>query len=351
MVSGGQGVTEFSPDLNTTTTYYAQARDNNTGCVSATRLPVTSTVFLTPEITTQPASTVICSGSTAVLTVAATNATAYQWKKDGYDVSDGDGGQSATYTTAPLTDNATYSVVVTNGIAACSTTSDNAVVTVNDLPTVSTSNPARCGEGDVTLTAIAGGSTTTAMTYTWIVGNGAAQTTTTGSLPLSSVVVGSTAYSVTVTNENGCTSAADAGTITVHGLPAITLASASSSTAQTVTAGDAVADIQYTTANATGANISGTPTGVSGTWSSNVHTISGTPTSSGTFNYTVTTTNGNGCTDASATGKIIVTLPPPITYNRLYHSHDCIGRSRFYQQCYIQPLRANHFITGNGYLL
>jgi uncharacterized protein (TIGR02145 family) len=95
-------------------------------------------------------------------------------------------------------------------------------------------------------------------------------------------------------------------------LPAITLASGS--TAQTVTAGDAITEIQYTTSNASGATATGLPDGVSGSWSSDVYTISGTPTSSGTFNYTVTTTNDKGCNNATANGTITVTLPPPITY-------------------------------------
>ncbi|MFN8294014.1 MAG: hypothetical protein U0T72_09845 [Chitinophagales bacterium] len=38
------------------------------------------------------------------------------------------------------------------------------------------------------------------------------------------------------------------------------------------------------------------PSGVTGSWSANVATISGTPTASGTFNYTVTMTGG--CTGA-----------------------------------------------------
>jgi hypothetical protein len=86
--------------------------------------------------------------------------------------------------------------------------------------------------------------------------------------------------------------------------PAITLTSANSS--QTVTAGSAIAQIKYTTTNATGATPSNLPTGVSGAWSSNVYTVSGTPTSSGTYNYTVTTTNSNGCANASASGTIAV---------------------------------------------
>jgi uncharacterized protein (TIGR02145 family) len=91
--------------------------------------------------------------------------------------------------------------------------------------------------------------------------------------------------------------------------PAITLASGNDS--QTIDLGDAITQIQYTTANASGATATGLPDGVSGAWASNVYTISGTPTSEGTYNYTVTTTNDKGCANASATSKIIVTVPLP----------------------------------------
>jgi hypothetical protein len=98
-------------------------------------------------------------------------------------------------------------------------------------------------------------------------------------------------------------------TTIVHTLPpAITLASGN--TAQTVTPGSAITEIKYTTANATGATPSNLPPGVYGAWASNVYTISGTPTSSGTYNYTVTTTNSNGCTNGTATGNITVIYDP-----------------------------------------
>jgi uncharacterized protein (TIGR02145 family) len=125
--------------------------------------------------------------------------------------------------TPPFTVNGTTlgDNVTTFGAGTCITSlsdaTNNPTSVLPDLPTVSTSNPAaRCGAGAVPLTATAGGGTTTAMTYTWVVGGGAAQTTTTGSLSLTSGAVGRTTYSVTVTNANGCTSAAKTGTITVY---------------------------------------------------------------------------------------------------------------------------------------
>ena len=85
----------------------------------------------------------------------------------------------------------------------------------------------------------------------------------------------------------------------------ITLSSAVSTTPQTVCINNAITNITYATTNATGASVTGLPAGVSGSWSANVVTITGTPTVDGTFNYTVTL-SGGGCTNTS-TGTITVT--------------------------------------------
>jgi hypothetical protein len=62
---------------------------------------------------------------------------------------------------------------------------------------------------------------------------------------------------------------------------------------QTVCINTAITTINLATTGATGATFAGLPAGVTGSWASNVATfISGTPTASGTFNYTVTTTGG-----------------------------------------------------------
>jgi len=54
-----------------------------------------------------------------------------------------------------------------------------------------------------------------------------------------------------------------------------------------------------------GATVTGLPAGVTGTWLANVVTISGTPTASGPFTYTVTLTGG--CGVITTTGTITVT--------------------------------------------
>jgi hypothetical protein len=62
-----------------------------------------------------------------------------------------------------------------------------------------------------------------------------------------------------------------------------------------------ITDITYSTTGATGASVTGLPAGVNGSWSANVVTISGTPSESGTFNYTVTLTGGCGTVTANDT--------------------------------------------------
>jgi uncharacterized protein (TIGR02145 family) len=92
-----------------------------------------------PTITTQPAAnTNICVRGAVQLSVGADNAHRYRWKKNGADVTDGAGGTTANYTTAVLTANATYTVVVSNGLSACSATSDNALATVYARPIITT---------------------------------------------------------------------------------------------------------------------------------------------------------------------------------------------------------------------
>jgi len=85
----------------------------------------------------------------------------------------------------------------------------------------------------------------------------------------------------------------------------ISLTSAAGTDDQTVCVATAITDITYATTGATGATFSGLPAGISGSWSADVVTISGTPTETGIFNYTVTLTGGSGT--GEATGTITVT--------------------------------------------
>ena len=126
-------------------------------------------------------------------------------------------------------------------------------------------------------------------------------------------------FNYTVTLSGGCGTITATGSITVSALNTIALSSAAGTNAQTKCVNQAITNITYTTTGATGATISGLPTGVTGTWVANTLTISGTPTATGTYNYTISLTGG--CGNITATGTIIVssnnsiTTQPPASIN------------------------------------
>lgn len=83
-----------------------------------------------------------------------------------------------------------------------------------------------------------------------------------------------------------------------------TLSSSVGTDNQTLCKNTAISNITYNTKGATGSTFSGLPTGVTGSWNSNVVTITGTPSVSGTFNYIVSLTGG--CGTVTSNGTIIV---------------------------------------------
>jgi gliding motility-associated-like protein len=126
--------------------------------------------------------------------------------------------------------------------------------------------------------------------------------------------VGNLLDAVSVTSTE-CTSVPASGTVTVN--PAVTLILDSANNTQNVCINTAIQNILYTATNATDVTVSGLPAGVSGVYDTNtgVFTISGIPTASGNFNYTVTT-NG-GCNIVTLSGTIIVNATVTATFNNI----------------------------------
>ncbi len=122
---------------------------------------------------------------------------------------------------------------------------------------------------------------------------------------------GTFSYSIPLTG--GCGAVNATGTITVTPNNTITLSSGAGTNAQSICITSPISNITYSTTGATGATFSGLPAGVTGNWVGNVVTISGTPTASGTFSYTVATTGGCTTPPVTATGSITVNVPPTTT--------------------------------------
>ncbi|MFM9060328.1 MAG: hypothetical protein ACKOQP_01520, partial [Bacteroidota bacterium] len=86
----------------------------------------------------------------------------------------------------------------------------------------------------------------------------------------------------------------------------LVLGSAAGTNNQSVCVSASLTDIVYNATNSTGATYQGLPNGVSGAWVNNVVTLSGSPSQTGTFGYTVSLTGCSGGT-TQATGTITVT--------------------------------------------
>jgi hypothetical protein len=169
----------------------------------------------------------------------------------------------------------------------------------------------RCGAGVVTISTA---STSTNTVIDWydtatggtVLSGGSATGTFTPS------IVSSTSYYAQARDvTTGCVSVARTAVVaTVNTVPAITLSGGAAS--QAVYQGVAITTIVYSASNSTITRTSGSfPTGMSGTPSGASFTIRGTPSATGTYNYTLTAVHSSsGCTSTTA-GAIRVNPAPP----------------------------------------
>ncbi len=270
-------------------------------------------------VTTQPVDATTCAGSNASFTAASTSTPtpAIQWQEkvgagSFTNITNGgvyDGANTGTLiitgATVEMSSNQ-YQAVFSN--INGSTTSSAKTLTVNsNLPAsvsiaITSGAQTICAGTSVTFTATPtnGGATPA---YQWKVnGVDAASTTdtfTTAALANSDQV---TVEMTSTACATGSPATSNSISMTVNSINTITLSSAAGTNAQTLCNTADFASITYATTEATGATFSGLPAGVTGNWASDVVTISGTPTVSGSFNYTVTLTGG--CGNVTATGNI-----------------------------------------------
>jgi uncharacterized protein (TIGR02145 family) len=287
-----------------------------TGCPGwLPALPAISAFTATPDA--------ICPGGTVTLTATATGAAEYSF----------DGGQSwqsaSTLAVAPPTHDTAYTVHVRSP-ASCIATFATAAVTVYPKPSASfTTAPATaCAGSSVTLVASGGSSycftqiCSDCIRNPYATGNDDLPAAdcqrptircdapgTSSSYTFTMPESGEVTVWVKVIDANGCVDSTSHTVAAVGAMPTLTLMTGNDD--QTVTEGEAIGTILYTTTDAIDATASGLPAGVSGTWSNHTFTISGTPTAAGAYSYTVTTVNAFGCPNATATGTITLNLILP----------------------------------------
>ena len=211
---------------------YAVTISNAYGTVTSSN--ATLTVITAPTVSTQPSSQTVTAGQTASFAVTASGTApfTYQWRKNGINIS---GAIASTYTT-PVTSSAdhgaVYSVVVGNN--AGTVTSNNATLTVNFGPSISTqpgSQTVNAGQ-TVSFGVVATGTATLA--YQWTKGgvNISGATSSSYTTPATSSADHGAVYAVTISNAYGTVTSSNA-TLTVITAPTVSTQPSS----QTVTAG------------------------------------------------------------------------------------------------------------------
>ena len=286
--SGGAALASGSNNYTPTAAgiYYAEARDPNTGCLSASRTPIE--LIINPLPTADAGSDqTICAGSDATLT--ASGGTGYQWSNGA--------GNGAMATVSPAT-TTTYTVTVTNN--GCSATDDvmvmvnNAINAGNDASATVCSNTAD-GATTIdlsTLSGVAGGSFSAqagapTLSGTTFDGNGLA--------------LGSYSYNYTVLGNAPCPDDVAVISVTVNDCalcpnpPTIVMGNPTANTACSTPFTGAVA-----VTSPTGA-------GVSYSWSTGATTAGISAVNGGT--YTVTVTASGGCTN---TASVSITNSPTL---------------------------------------
>jgi hypothetical protein len=261
--SWNNGVTNGVAFAPASTATYTVTGTSAAGCINTATISVPVNTLPTVTASASPAS--LCAGATTTLTGG--GASTYSWNN----------GVTNGVAFSPST-SGSYTVTGTSS-AGCTNTA-SVSITVNALPTVtaSASNASVCAGSSTMLTG--GG----ASTYSW--NNGVSN-------GVSFVPASSAAYTVTGTSALGCTNTANIS-ITVNALPTVT----ANATSTTICSGNAI------TLSGGGASTYAWNNGVT-------NGVAFNPSTSTT--YTVTGTDGNGCTNTASTSITVGTLSTATT--------------------------------------
>jgi len=276
-------------------TYYVTVTDNS--CI---RLRGVDTVHINPGFAiTICNNTGTCSGGSVQLT--ASGGTTYLWTPAG-SLSN----CNVCNPTATPASTTTYFVTVSNG--ACSAV-DSVTVTIAPPPVLSVTNAAICNGAQASL--VASGATS----YTWCTGP------TTATLNISPTTT--TTYTVTGT-DGGCTASAT-GVVTVNPSPNAQISPFSPATCNLING----------SATATG--------GTSYVWNTGPTTATITGLAAGT--YTVTVSDGSGC--SSTTSVTINNIPPP-TVSTTFTNETCGQANGTAQSTYTGGVTPMTFLWSDG---
>ena len=234
-----------------------------------------------------------------------------------------------------------YTIPLTGGCGAANATG-TITVTVNMTVGGASSTPTLCINTVLTpithATTLATGIGVASGLPAGVTASWAANTITITGTPTASGVF---AYTIPLTG--GCGTVNATGTITVTPENTVVRTSGPGTDAQTICTNTLLANITYLTTGATGVAVTGLPTGITSSWIGNVITISGTPTVSGPFTYTITLSGG--CGTVSTTGTITINLSLVPTFTAEPGATACEGSDVTYTT---QPGQINYIWNISG---
>lgn len=311
LLSGNTSYT--TPSISSTATYYAQARNTTTGCISATRTGVTATVNTVPAAPTA-GNAARCGTGTVTITASSAGNTI-----DWYDAASGGTlllSGNTSYTTPSISGTMIYYAETRTVASGCTSTSRTAVTaTVNTVPAApAAGDNARCGTGTVGITATPGAGET--IDWYAAASGGSALLSGNTNYTTPSIATTTTYYAEARNTTTGCASSSrTAVAATVNPIPVMTSASTAS-----ICSGDMVnipltstVASDYTWIAADNANTTGESTSLQGISTIN-DVITNNTTSSKNVIYTVTpTSTPEGCTGPDQTVTVTVYAPPVIT--------------------------------------
>ena len=195
----------------------------------------------------------------------------------------------------------TYYIKIDNGICF---DSKPVVVAVNSLPIITGSNSININETSQFTCVMQ-----PAINTPWNSSNSGVASVTNSGL-VTGISPGTS--SIQYTSINGCT---NVFIITVNN-PTIILTSSSGTDNQTVCENSPITNITYSTTGVSGINIINLPTGLVTNLTANIINISGKASSAGTFNFTISTTQGivhQGTIIVNPSPVLTITNPSPLT--------------------------------------
>ena len=281
------GGTTATPTVGAAGSYTVTVTDGANGC-TATAVGVVTLNGTPPTLAAVVPANLTCTVQTATLTetpTASIGTLSYSWTGPVGGITAG-----ANTATATVGSAGTYTVSVTDAANNCSTVTSVIVTqTPNNLALDTASTPANCSNlaGSATVTVTAG----TPSAYTW---SGAASTFTTATANN----IGAGSYTVTVSDNNGCTK-----TAAVKVSQAPVAFSIAASQLQSYNCFFYGADTVVVT--------KGTVTTPVFAWSDGTTKQSSTALIPGTYTVTVTD-QSTGCVQTAAVTIMADTLPPPI---------------------------------------